>query len=149
MKLAVPLFAALAILVASPALAQGSSSQFDAGRHDPGRVSEPDTQILGFIRIPLGEERQKRRDPVVGFGLFADCSRTSQWRSAAHESACEAEPIRSLEFSREFDQRDWLLSFTSDTRWVGIARWFPQEGFARVREYGPILSNPDQNFRVN
>lgn len=144
MKLVIALFAALASLVASPAIAQGSSSPFDAGR-----MAEPDTQVLGFIRIPLGDERQKPRDPVVGFGLFADCSRTSHWRSAAHASACEAEPIRSLEFSREFDQQDWLLSFTSDTRWVGIARWFPQEGFARVREYGPILSNPDRNFRVN
>jgi hypothetical protein len=69
--------------------------------------------------------------------------------SSAHQSACEGEAIRSLEFAREFDQRDWLLSFTGEKRWVGIARWFPQDGFARVREYGPILDTEDRHYRVN
>lgn len=112
-------------------------------------MAEQDTQVLGFIRIPLSAERQKPRAPVVGFGLFTDCSRRAHWRSSAQASACDAEPIRSLEFSREFHQRDWLLSFTSETHWIGIARWFPHAGFARVREYGPLLSNPDQNFRID
>jgi hypothetical protein len=143
-KLVLSLLVAIACLFASPALAQGTSSLSDAGR-----MGEPDTQILGFIRIPLGEQSKKPNDPVVGFGLFADCSRTSQWRSAAHASACDSQPIRSLEFAREFGQRDWLLSFTGEKRWVGIARWFPHEGFARVREFGPVLDGPDQNFRVN
>lgn len=144
MKFVVPLLTALAILVAAPTHAQGSPGHYDAGR-----LAEPDTQVLGFIRIPLSAERQKTREPVVGFGLFTDCSRARNLASRAHESACDAEPIRSLEFAREFDDRDWLLSFTGEQRWVGIARWFPQDGFARVREYGPILSNPDRNFRVN
>lgn len=143
MKLVVSLILAIACLYASPALAQGQSSP-----GNPGRLAEPDTQVLGFIRIPLSEERQRRRDPVIGFGIFADCSRTAHWRAATHASACDAEPIRSLEFSRELRERDWLLSFASDTRWVGFARLYP-DGFGSVREFGPVLSNPDQNFRID
>jgi hypothetical protein len=143
-KLAVSLLVAIVCLHASPALAQGA-----LGHYDAERMSEPDTQVLGFIRIPLGAERQKTKEPVVGFGLFTDCSRSRNLASSAHQSACEGEAIRSLEFAREFDQRDWLLSFTGEKRWVGIARWFPQDGFARVREYGPILDTEDRYFRVN
>jgi hypothetical protein len=104
-------------------------------------MSEPDTQALAFIRIPLGQEK-RRKDPVVGFGLFTDCSRASMRLSEAHESACESEPIRSLEFSRELYDRDWLLSFSGEKRWVGIARWRPERGFAIPRAYGPVLSTP-------
>ena len=149
MKLAVSLFVAIVCLFASPALAQGSLGHYDAGRHNPGGMAEPDTQILGFIRIPLSADRQKTKPPTVGFGLFADCSRPRNLASTAHQSACEAEPIRSLEFARAFNERDWLLSVTGEKRWVGIARWFPQEGFARVREYGPVLDTEDRYFRVN
>ena len=144
MKPVLSLLVAIASLFASPALAQSSSGHYDAGR-----LAEPDTQVLGFIRIPLSAERQAKKDPVVGFGLFTDCSRSRDRASNAYESACESEPIRSLEFAREFDERDWLLSFTGEKRWVGIARWFPNEGFARVREYGPILNTEDSHYRVN
>jgi hypothetical protein len=143
-KLAVSLLVAAACLFVSPALAQGS-----LGHYDAGRLSEPDTQVLGFIRIPLSQERQAKKDPVVGFGLFTDCSRSRSLASSLYQSACESEPIRSLEFSREFYERDWLLSFTGEKRWVGIARWFPNQGFARVREYGPVLNNEDRHYRVN
>lgn len=144
MKLAVSLLVATVCLFASPALAQGS-----LGHYDAGRLSEPDTQVLGFIRIPLSAERQKSKEPVVGFGLFTDCSRARNAATSAYQAACEAEPIRSLEFSREFSERDWLLSFVGEKRWVGIARWFPQQGFARVREYGPVLNTEDRHYRVN
>jgi hypothetical protein len=63
-------------------------------------------------------------------------------RSAAYQSACESEPIRSLEFSRGLYQRDWLLSFSGESRWVGIARWRPEQGFVIPRAYGPVLSTP-------
>jgi hypothetical protein len=143
-KLIISLLAAAACLFASPAFAQGALSHYDAGR-----MAQPDTQALAFIRIPLSEERTKPKEPVIGFGLFTDCTRASAWQSTAEEMACDSQPIRSLEFSRELYDRDWLLSFTGEHRWVGIARWFPQDGFARVREYGPILSSPDRTFRVN
>lgn len=136
MKLAVPLLAALCGLCASPAFAQA-----DLGRYDAGQISQPDTQALAFIRIPIGEEAE-RKQPVIGFGLFSDCERQDHRHSAARSSACESEPIRALEFSRNLYERDWLLSFRGERRWVGIARWYPDSGFARVREYGPILSGP-------
>lgn len=136
MKLAVPLLAALAGLATAPAFAQSP-----LGHYDAGRLTEPDTQALAFVRIPFGEQ-DKRREPVIGFGLFADCAGAALRQSASQRVACDAEPIRSLEFSRELHDRDWLLSFRGEDRWVGIARWYPQEGFARVREYGQILSGP-------
>ena len=143
MKLAVSLLAALACLFASPALAQGPSSHYAAGV-----AAEPDTQVLGFIRIPLGGEK-KRKDPVIGFGLFADCSRLRSQLSTSHDAACDARPVRALEFTRQLNERDWLLSFSNEKRWVGIARWFPDSGFARVREYGPVLDRPDRSFEGN
>lgn len=136
MKLAVTLLAALFGLYASPAFAQ-----VDLGRYDAGQLSRPDTQVLAFFRIPMGEKTE-RKPPVIGFGLFSDCQRIAARHSAATGSACEAEPIRSLEFSRDLYSRDWLLAFTGEKHWVGIARWYPDSGFARVREYGPILSGP-------
>lgn len=136
MKLAVLLLAAMASLTTAPAIGQDS-----LGHYDAGLLAERDTQALAFIRIPFGEQ-EKRREPVIGFGLFADCTGAALRQSATQRLACDAEPIRSLEFSRKLYDRDWLLSFRSERRWVGIARWYPQDGFARVREYGPVLSGP-------
>ncbi len=134
-KLAVPLLAMLASLTTAPALAQGA-----LGHYDAGQANGPDTQALAFVRIPFGEQ-DKRREPVIGIGLFADCTGAALRASASQRLACDAEPIRSLEFSRELYDRDWLISFRGERRWVGIARLHP-DGFASVREYGPILSGP-------
>jgi hypothetical protein len=136
-KLAVLGLAMLAGAMAAPALAQGSSGDFAAGF---GRG--PDTQVLGFIRIPIGEDGQKKKQPRIGFGVFTDCSRLEHRLAASNAAACDAEPIRSLEFTRKLYDTDWLLSFRGEKRWVGIARWYPGSGFARVREYGPILDQP-------
>lgn len=136
MKVALTLLAAAACLMSAPALAQGSSSHYDAGLR-----GEPDTQVLGFIRVPLGDSKQASREPRIGFGLFHDCSRMAARLSSEQRAACDAEPIRSLEVTRQLNERDWLVSFTSDKRWVGIARWYP-DGFASVREYGPVFSGP-------
>ena len=136
-KFVLMLLAAATFLVASPALAQGPSGHYDAGFG-----AEPDTQALAFIRIPLGEPAKKRSEPRIGFGLFTDCSRLSANLSSAQRSACEAQPIRSLEVSRDLYDRDWLISFAGTKRWVGIARWYPDGGFARVGEYGPVLGGP-------
>lgn len=131
------LFAAAAFLVASPALAQGPSSHYDAGLG-----AEPDTQVLAFIRIPLGDNKAKAdTTPTIGFGLFSDCTRMVADLSPAHRSACESRPVRSFEMSRDLYDRDWLISFSGTRRWVGIARWFPERGFARVSEYGPVLND--------
>jgi hypothetical protein len=130
------LLAAAAFLVTSPALAQGPSGHYDAGF-----ASEPDTQALAFIRIPIGESRAGS-EPRIGFGLFTDCTRMAAGLSQSHRSACESQPIRSLEFSRDLYDRDWLFSFSGTKRWVGIARWHPGSGFARVRENGPVLGGP-------
>lgn len=135
-KLTLSTLAAAACLLASPALAQNTLSHYDAGQ-----TAGPDTQALAFIRIPFGDQ-EKRREPVIGFGLFADCTGAALRQSASHRLACDAEPIRSLEFSRKLYDRDWLLSFRGEDRWVGIARWYPHDGFARVREYGQVLSGP-------
>jgi hypothetical protein len=134
-KLAVPLLAMLASLATAPAYAQGALNHFDAGQGNG-----PDTQALAFVRIPFGEQ-DRRREPVIGFGLFADCTGAALQASATQRLACDAEPIRSLEFSRELYDRDWLISFRGERRWVGIARLHP-DGFASVREYGPILDGP-------
>lgn len=132
------LFAAAAFLVASPAFAQSPSSHYDAGLG-----AEPDTQALAFIRIPLGENKAKAdTTPTIGFGLFTDCSRMVADLSPAHRSACESQPVRSLEVTRDLYDRDWLISFSGAKRWVGIARWYPDKGFARVGEYGPVLNAP-------
>ena len=136
MKLLLPLLAVLACLTAAPAFAQGLSSHYDAGVR-----AEPDTQALAFIRIPLGES-ERRTQPRIGFGLFTDCKRLSSQLSSSHREACDAEPIRSLEFSRNLYERDWLLSFSGTKRWVGIARYIPGLGFARDNVSGPVLQGP-------
>lgn len=135
MKPVVSLLAALACLCALPALAQPGSGHYDAAR-----LTEPDTQALAFIRIPFSEQ-DKSREPVIGFGLFANCTGSALRHSAAQRQACDAEPIRSLEVSRKLYDRDWLIAFRGERRWVGIARLYP-DGFASTREYGPILSEP-------
>ena len=136
MKAAVCTLAALACLFASPALAQGLPSHYDAGV-----ASEPDTQALAFLRIPFGESK-RRAEPRLGFGLFMDCSRMSTRLSTARESACDSEPVRSFEISRELYDRDWLISLSGTRRWAGIARWTPGLGFARADEDGPVLQGP-------
>jgi hypothetical protein len=135
-KVAFTLLAASACLMSAPAFAQGASSQFDAGMR-----AEPDTQVLGFIRIPLGHGEQKDNGPRIGFGLFHDCSRVAARISSEQRAACDAAPIRSLEMTRKLHERDWLVSFTNDKRWVGLARLYA-DGFGSVREYGPVFSGP-------
>lgn len=137
MKLLPLLLAALVCAFAPVASAQGLSSHYDAGL-----ASEPDTQALGFIRIPLADRGQKSHEPKIGFGLFQDCSRLSSRLSPSHTSACESQPVRSLEFTRDFYARDWLISFSGNNRWVGIGRWHPNFGLAHVDESGPVLSGP-------
>jgi len=136
MKTGCLVVAAAALLLALPASAQGLSSHFDAGV-----AREPDAQALAFFRIPFGESK-KRATPRLGFGLFMDCSRMSNRLSSAHEAACQSEPVRSMEFSRELYDRDWLLSFSGTRRWVGIARWTPGMGLFRSAESGRILQGP-------
>lgn len=136
-KLRLTTLAAAALLFVSPAAAQGLSGHYDAGI-----ARQPDTQALAFIRIPLGDKGQKSREPRIGFGLFTDCSRAATRLSTARGESCEALPVRSLEFSRDLYDRDWLLSFSGTKRWVGIGRWYPGMGFGRVNESGPVLSGP-------
>ena len=143
MKLVLTLLAAAAFLYASPALAQGPSGHYDAGFG-----AEPDTQALAFIRVPIGKSKT-RSEPRIGFGLFTDCSRLSTSLSQQHSSACESQTIRSLEVSREFYDRDWLISFSGTKRWVGIGRWYPGLGFVRTRESGPVLSGPAMPGTLN
>lgn len=137
MKTAALALALAACALAAPGWAQSSERQFDAGQ-----LGEPDTQVLGFVRFAFGEGGRQKRDPVIGFGFFIDCGRAATRVSSEHKAACANEPIRSLEFSREFSQRDWLISFADDKRWVGLARWYPNAGLARVREFGPVLTGP-------
>jgi hypothetical protein len=141
-KLVVPMLALIASTFAMPALAQGPERQFDAGREAIARTGEPDTQVLMFIRIPLGEGGQRPQDPRIGFGVFSDCGRVATRVSNHHTETCGALPVRSLEVARQFNQRDWLFSFSGEKRWVGVARWHPSFGMARVSEYGPVLSGP-------
>lgn len=136
MKFVLPLLAALASLLAMPAFAQDPSGHFDAAF-----ASEPDTQVLAFIRIPFGEQKKPAR-PRIGFGIFADCDGLAARLSSARASGCDAQTVRSLEASRDLYGRDWLISFSGDRRWVGIARWTPGLGFARDNRSGPILSGP-------
>ena len=131
------LLAALVCAGAPVAAAQGLSSHYDAGF---GR--EPDTQALAFIRIPLNDRGQASRDPRIGFGVFQDCGRLSSRLSPAKATACENLPVRSLEFSRDFYARDWLISFSGSRRWVAIGHWYPNLGFVRSDETGPVLSGP-------
>jgi hypothetical protein len=135
-KFVLSLLAALASLYALPAHAQRLSGDFDAGF-----AGEPDTQVLAFLRIPFGEQK-KRAEPRIGFGIFADCGRLPTRTLSAHASACESQTVRSLEMSRELHGRDWLLSFSGDKRWVGIARWVPGFGFVRDNRAGPVFSGP-------
>jgi hypothetical protein len=141
-KIVVPALALLASALAAPALAQSSERQFDAGSYAAARTGEPDTQVLMFIRIPMDDGGQKPEDPRIGFGVFSDCGRAATRVSNQHTDACAAQGIRSLEVAREFNQRDWLFSFSGEKRWVGVARWHPSFGMARVHEYGPVLSGP-------
>ncbi len=136
MKLLTLLLALFAGLIALPAAAQGLSNQYYAGY-----AGEPDTQALAFITIPLGKQTQPAV-PRIGFGIFADCSRLSSQLSPTQRPACDAEPIRSLEFSRGLYDRDWLLSFSGAKRWVGFARFTPGMGFAHDNVSGPVLSGP-------
>jgi hypothetical protein len=136
-KLRLTTLAAAVLLFASPAAAQGPSSHYDAGI-----ARQPDTQALAFIRIPLGDKGQKKQEPRIGFGLFTDCSRATTRLSTARDAACDAKTVRSLEFSRDFYGHEWLISFSGTKRWVGLGRWSPGMGFARVSESGPVLSGP-------
>lgn len=124
-----------------PALAQVASGHYDAGFAPNLDMSAPDVQALAFIRIPFGEQK-RAPTPRIGFGVFADCARLSSHLSAARASACDSQTVRSLEISREFYGRDWLISFSGDKRWVGIARWTPGLGFFRVNRSGPVFSAP-------
>jgi hypothetical protein len=133
LKFVLTMAAAAALISASPCFAQGALGDFDAGL-----ASRSDTQALAFIRIPLGAPEKTRQDPVIGFGVFNDCTQPARRLSPGQETACDNVPIHSLEFTRRLHERDWLLSFTSDKRWVGLARLYP-DGFASVREYGPVL----------
>lgn len=137
------LLTALVCAFAPVAAAQGLSSHYDAGL-----AAEPDTQALAFIRIPLNDRGQKSREPRIGFGVFQDCSRLSSRLSPSHTSACENQPVRSLEFSRDFYDRDWLISFSGTSRWVAIGRWYPGLGLASVNESGPVLSGPTLEDRA-
>ena len=102
---------------------------------------EPDLQVTGFIRVPLGGHGQKEPEPRIGFGVFSDCRSTAARLSSEKRSACESQPVRSFEVTRQLSERNWLFSFTNDKRWVGIARLYP-DGFGTVREFGPVLSEP-------
>lgn len=130
MKLTLSLRAALTCMLAAPTAAQGLSGQYDAG------ISrDPDTQALAFIRIPFG----KQKEPAVsriGFGLFTGCKRLSSQLSSARAATCEAQPVRSLEMSRDLYARDWMISFSGEKRWVGIARWHPGMGLMGANETG-------------
>lgn len=137
MKLVLLQLAAAACLLAPVAAAQGSSSQNDAGLH-----GEPDTQALAFLRIPLDDHKGRPEIPRIGFGLFADCGRVADSFTSLRKSACDGQPIRSLEISRNLYERDWLISLHGKQRWVGFARWNPQAGFARTYEFGPVLEGP-------
>lgn len=136
MKLALRLFAAAACLLSAPAFGQGPSGQYDAGL-----PNTPDLQITGFLRIPLGSHEQKEHEPRIGFGVFSDCRSTAARLSSESRSACDNQPIRSLEVSRQLSERNWLFSFTNDKRWVGIARLYP-DGFGTVSEFGPVFTGP-------
>jgi hypothetical protein len=135
-KFVLTLLAAVASLFAAPAQAQSLSGYYDA------RAAEPDTQVLAFLRIPFGEQK-RQATPRLGFGIFADCGRLPTRTLSAHASACDSQTLRSLEMSRDFYGRDWLLSFSGDKRWVGFARWVPGLGFVQESVAGPVLSEPN------
>jgi hypothetical protein len=134
-KFTLMLLAALASTLVAPACAQSPPGYYDA------RVADPDTQVLAFLRIPFGEQKRTAK-PRIGFGVFADCDRISSRNYTAHASACESQTIRSLEMSRDFHGRDWLISFSGDRRWVGFARWIPGLGLVRDTVAGPVFSDP-------
>jgi hypothetical protein len=135
-KVFLPLLAVLASVFALPALAQVPSGHYDAGA-----ALEPDIQALAFLRIPFGDQK-KAATPRIGFGVFADCKGLTARLSSAGEAACGSQAVRSLEISRAIYGRDWLISFSGDTRWVGFARWVPGLGFVRDNRSGPVFSGP-------
>lgn len=136
MKRFLPLLAAATCLLTAPAFAQGPSGEFDAGFRD-----KPDLQVTGFIRIPLGQTGKTNTEPRIGFGVFSDCRSSASRLSSEQRLSCDNQPVRSLEVTRRLSERTWLVSFANETRWVGIARWYP-DGFGSVREFGPVLSGP-------
>lgn len=143
MKRFLPLLAAATCLLTAPAFAQGPSGEFDAGFRD-----KPDLQVTGFIRIPLGQTEMKDSEPRIGFGVFSDCRSSAARLSSEQRLSCENQSIRSLEVTRRLSERTWLVSFTNDSRWVGIARWYG-DGFGTVREFGPVLSDPTLDGPLN
>lgn len=81
-----------------------------------------------FLRIPLGESRHENSGPRFGFGLFAGCGAAMGLSSERNHEACEAAPLRSLEFSTGFNDEPWSLSFGSAGRRIDVIKWSPRTG---------------------
>lgn len=111
-------------LLCLPAVAQTSS-----GLQSSERVAGPGTQAMMFLRIPLGDASpHNEQGPSFGFGLFASCGAAMGLSSERNHEACEAAPLRSLEFSTGFNDEPWSLSFGSAGRRIEVINWSPRTG---------------------
>lgn len=87
-----------------------------------------------FLRIPLGESPKHESGPRFGFGLFAGCGASFGLTSERNRDACDALPVRSLEFSTGFSGEPWALSFGSAGRRIDFVNWSPQTGALSLAE---------------
>ncbi len=87
-----------------------------------------------FLRIPLGDSPKHEREPRFGFGLFTGCGASFGLTSERNRDACEALPVRSLEFSTGFNSAPWALSFASAGRRIDFINWSPQTGALSLAE---------------
>ncbi len=87
-----------------------------------------------FLHIPLGESPREEQGPRFGFGLFAGCGASFGLTSERNRDACDALPVRSLEFSTGFSGEPWALSFGSAGRRIDFVNWSPQTGALSLAE---------------
>jgi hypothetical protein len=98
------------------------------------RATGQGTQAMMFLRIPLGASPQGERGPRLGFGLFAGCGTSLSMTSERNREACDAIPVRSLEFSTGFNNEPWALSFGSAGRRIDFINLSPQTGALYLAE---------------
>ena len=124
----------LVAISASSLLALPAAAQVSSGLEGSDRLAGPGTQAAVFLRIPLGESRDRTNAPRFGFGLFTGCGAALGLASERNRSACDTAPIRSLEFSAGFNNEPWALSFGSAGRRIDFINWSPQTGNLSLAE---------------
>jgi hypothetical protein len=124
----------LVAISASSLLALPAAAQISSRLEGSDRLAGPGTQAAMFLRIPLGEARERTNTPRFGFGLFTGCGAAMGLASERNRDACDAAPVRSLEFSAEFNNEPWALSFGSAGRRIDFINWSPLTGNLSLAE---------------